>query len=71
MNAPLVPEHLSPRLGDTQGALPLAVEGVERYVWNGRFGPMLIEVVDGIAYVNGQRVEPAMGAEAPTKDNAR
>jgi len=39
--------------------LPLAAEGVLRYVWEGRFGPMLIEVREGRAYVNGQVVETA------------
>jgi hypothetical protein len=37
--------------------LALATEGVQRYVWEGRFGAMLIEAVDGVAYVNGERVE--------------
>ena len=36
--------------------LPLATEGVQRYVWQSAFGPMLIEVRDGAAFVNGQRV---------------
>jgi hypothetical protein len=42
---------------------------VQRYVWNRAFGPMLIEVRDGAAYVNGKRVmsmsemrEPEPGA---------
>jgi hypothetical protein len=39
--------------------LPLAAEGVLRYVWESRFGPMLIEVRDGRAFVNGQVVELA------------
>lgn len=70
MNAPLLPEHLCVRHGDTQGALPLSAEGVERYVWQGRFGPMLIEVIDSVAYVNGQRVEPTMGNETPNGGTA-
>lgn len=60
MNAPLFPEVLR-RLGDSpQGDVPLASEGVVRYVWENRFGEMLIEVVDGVVYVNGDRIEPAM-----------
>lgn len=60
MNAPLHPEVLR-RLDETpQADLPLATEGVLRYVWESRYGEMLIEVVDGIAYVNGDRIEPAM-----------
>ena len=58
MNAPLLPEILSRREVDPQVDLPLATEGVLRYVWEGRFGSMLIEVRDGQAYVNGQAVEP-------------
>jgi hypothetical protein len=57
MNAPLHPEVLRPHEASPQEALPLVTEGVQRYVWEGRFGAMLIEVVDGIAYVNGERVE--------------
>lgn len=37
-------------------ALPLASEGVQPYIWQSAFGPMLIEVLDGAAFVNGQRV---------------
>jgi hypothetical protein len=29
-----------------------------QHVWQSRFGPMLIEVVDGVAFVNGEQVEP-------------
>lgn len=59
LNAPLRPEVLL-RAGDLpQAPLPLATEGVQRYVWDGRFGPMLVEVVGEAIYVNGQRVEPA------------
>jgi hypothetical protein len=42
-----------------QVELPLAAEGVLRYVWESRFGPMLIEVREGVAYVNGQAVHSA------------
>jgi len=60
MNSPLLPEVIR-RLEDTpQSDLPLETEGVLRYVWENRFGEMLIEVIDGIVYVNGDRVEPAM-----------
>ena len=57
MNAPLLPEVLRLREDSAQEALPLATEGVQRFVWESRFGPMLIEVVDGVAYVNGKRVD--------------
>ena len=39
--------------------LPLATLGIQRYVWESRFGPMLIEVRQGRAYVNEEAVEPA------------
>jgi hypothetical protein len=44
--------------GDRQPPLPLVSAGVQRWVWQGRFGAMLIEVVGEAVYVNGQRVEP-------------
>ena len=42
-----------------QSLLPLATEGVLRYVWESKFGPMLIEVVGDEIFVNGMAVEPA------------
>ncbi len=42
-----------------QSLLPLATEGVLRYVWESKFGPILIEVVGGAIFVNGMAVEPA------------
>jgi len=57
MNAPLHPEVLRLREESQQEALPLLTKGVQRYVWEGRFGSMLIEVIDGVAHVNGERVE--------------
>ena len=66
---PCTPKSSSGRQRDDEPALPLASEGIERYVWNGTFGPILIEVHDGAAFVNGERVmsmaelrEPATGA---------
>jgi hypothetical protein len=60
MNAPLYPEVLR-RLDETpQADLPLATEGVARYVWESKYGEMLIEVLAGVVYVNGDRIEPAM-----------
>ncbi|MDP3820092.1 MAG: hypothetical protein Q8R33_01325 [Burkholderiales bacterium] len=59
MNAPLLPEVLVRRSAGSQADLPLATEGVLRYLWESRFGPMLIEVRDGHAFVNGQAVERA------------
>jgi len=58
MNATLFPEVLLRRAEDCQTALPLASEGVLRYVWDSRFGSILIEVMGEDVFVNGQRVEP-------------
>ena len=65
MNAPHLPEILRLREDSPQASLPLATAGVERHVWESRFGVMLIEIVDGTAYVNGQRVIPAAPPAAP------
>ena len=59
MNVPILPEVLVQRGEHPQAELPLASEGVLRYVWESRFGPMLIEVRQGRAYVNEDAVEPA------------
>lgn len=56
MNAPLLPEVLIGAQPADQPALPLVAEGVQRYVWQSAYGPMLIEVHDGSAFVNGKRV---------------
>lgn len=63
MNAPLLPDRLLPRCDPAtepaaQAALPLASPGVQRWVWEGRYGPMLIEVAGEDVFVNGQRVPP-------------
>jgi hypothetical protein len=66
-NPPAVPEVLlrsAPALNGPaepaphQTLLPLATEGVLRYVWESRFGPMLIEAAHGEVFVNGERVLP-------------
>jgi hypothetical protein len=58
MNAPnqLLPELLLGAQPTDQPNLDLASEGVQRYVWQSAFEAMLIEVRDGIAFVNGARV---------------
>jgi hypothetical protein len=63
MNAP-IPQLLL-RRPTPQDELPLATDGAYRVVWESRFGDILIEVVDGVARVNGQPVEPAAG-DTPT-----
>ena len=57
MNAPVLPEVLLRHGVDAQTALPLASEGVRRWVWESRYGAMLIEVIDDEVFVNGQRVQ--------------
>lgn len=52
----------------------MATEVVLRYAWEGRFGSMLIEVADGVAYVNGAKVESLHAGgndEAPANSPAR
>ncbi len=46
------------QVDDTQAPLPLASDGVLRWVWQGRFGAILIEVVGPDVFINGERVEP-------------
>ena len=58
MNAPVLPEVLLHRDDHDQAALPLAAAGVQRWVWESRFGPILIEVRADTVFVNGQRVLP-------------
>ena len=58
MNAPLYPEVLLRPTGP-QTDLPLASAGVLRYLWQARYGDILIEVVHGEVRVNGARVVPA------------
>lgn len=37
-------------------AVPAATGNTQRWVWHGRFGAMLIEVIGERIYVNGQQV---------------
>ena len=57
MNARLLSEVHLLRERAPQAELDLATEGVLRYVWQGRFGTMLIEVIEDRVYVDGQLVE--------------
>lgn len=61
MNAPLLPQILLKRDSSPQTDLELATEGVLRYVWSSEWGDMLIEVIAGTVYVNGERVDAAAG----------
>ena len=64
MTAPR-PEILLGEPDREQMPLSLATEGVLRYVWQSAFGPMLIEVRDGVAFVNGRQVTPIEETERP------
>ncbi|MBL8344794.1 MAG: hypothetical protein JNN03_05085 [Rubrivivax sp.] len=55
-NLPSALEVVIGHTDDAQPPLPLASDGVLRWLWRGRFGEMLIEVVGDEVFVNGQRV---------------
>lgn len=54
MNAPVALQHLLPPT-----PAPVAAAPAQRWEWHGRYGCVVIEVLDGRVYVNGSRVEPA------------
>jgi len=58
MTDPLLPEVVCGGSAEPQAALPLASEGVQRFVLQMAHGEILIEIRNGLAYVNGDRVEP-------------
>ncbi|WP_156473001.1 hypothetical protein [Pseudorhodoferax sp. Leaf265] len=45
-----------------QAELPVAAEGVQRYVGQSRWGEMLIEVKGDDVFVDGKLVEPFRGS---------
>jgi len=55
-NAPAALDVIIGRADDAQPPLPLASDGVLRWVWRGRYGEMLIEVAGDEVFVNGARV---------------
>jgi hypothetical protein len=57
-NLPLMPDVLIGAHPTDQPNLDLASEGVQRYVWQSAHGAVLIEVRDGMTFVNGSRVAP-------------
>ena len=60
------PEMDVGRVDPVEPELPLVSDGVTRYVWHGKYGDVLVEVRDGSAFVNGQKVEPALGGQGPS-----
>ena len=65
MNARLRPDIFIRAETTPQVDLPLAADGVQRHLWESRYGTMLIEVSNGQIFVNGGLVTPADDA-APT-----
>jgi len=61
MNAAVMPEVLLRGAVDAQPELPLASAGVQRYLWEGRYGAILVEVEGDEIRVNGERVQPCPG----------
>jgi hypothetical protein len=59
MNASVWPERLLRRQASAEPELELATDGVQRWVWESRYGTMLIEVRGGEVFVNRERVVPA------------
>ncbi len=66
MNALLHPDVFIRAEPAPQLDLPLAADGVQRHVWESRFGTMLIEVRQGQIFVNGGLVTPADGPAPAT-----
>ncbi len=64
MSMPVLPEVIRRLDSTSQVDLPLSTEGVLSYVWESRFGEMLIEVVDGQVRVNGASVVFVLPASA-------
>ena len=68
--AALLPEIRIGGLDVDQVPLELASDGVLRYIWQGKFGQMLIEVREGVAYVDGKRVTSAAELRSVEIDDA-
>jgi len=67
VNAPLHRELILGQPGadsNQQADLPVETEGVQRYIWRGRFAEVLIEVDGDVLKVNGAVVEPAGGEKS-------
>jgi hypothetical protein len=52
---------------DEDEAAQRSIEGAAdlHFVWESRFGTITIDIVDGIAYVNGDRVEVQVDESSP------
>lgn len=69
MNAALHPEVIRRLDATPQADFPLETLGTLRYVWESRFGTMLLEVEDGSVKVNGKPVEPAQAEPIENKSS--
>lgn len=67
-NPPLTPDVRIGGQPSAQQELALASDGVQRLLWQGLFGVMLIEVRDGVAFVNGDRVASVRELQAAPID---
>lgn len=57
-SVPLAIDVVVGQTDNAQPSLPLASDGVRRWVWQSKFGAILIEVDGPDVFINGQRVEP-------------
>ena len=57
VNTAVYPEIGPKAVDNGQVSLPLVTEGVQRYLWHGKYGLILIEVVGDKTFVNGALVE--------------
>jgi len=57
-NPSFIPEFVVGHAHDVPPLLPLASAGILRWVWQSRYGAILIEVMGDDVFVNGHRVEP-------------
>jgi len=66
---PLTSEVILRSGPSAQAELPLAVAGTQRWIWESRFGPILVEVTNGVAFVNGEPVQPVERTGGPAAAN--
>jgi len=59
VNARPAPPTRPSLVGKGPGLPPPRADDDRRYVWESRFGTIVIEVIGGSTFVNGERVEPA------------
>lgn len=65
MSAAPRPDMVCGGLPSNQAELPLASDGVQRFVWRMSHGDILVEVREGRIFVNGSEVEQLRGDGSP------